>query len=361
MTYNNYACFYKSMGKYRVALSFLQETLQFEKKKNINKNISDTFLNICAVLSKLNKHKEAFQASLNSIVLIQEELLNYCLPVVLGKASPRGNNQISSTKDLNPKLSVNQKKEIKTKTHDRLPNHQKQDSPLFHNELYERVIVLTIAYHNLAVELEHLKLYQDSLSTYQKAHNLAHNILGGKTQVVENLQKILVEAQTQLKNKLTQKTEKKTHSNNKKRIFSAINQQQARELKNKKVHTFIKESKQDLIEQTNEIYNFDDSVNKKLDYEASSEENKEEYQEDFQYKINLSNDQDKTLANKIKNVKDLFPDQNKETKKNDDYTIQIQQEFYNDSHDEKSHDVKKDEDSHSENEFQQSKISIAEP
>lgn len=55
-------------------------------------------------------------------------------------------------------------------------------------------MVLTIAYHNLAVELEHLKLYQDSLTTYQKAYNLANNVLGWNTEVVTNLKKLLSDA-----------------------------------------------------------------------------------------------------------------------------------------------------------------------
>lgn len=45
-------------------------------------------------------------------------------------------------------------------------------------ELTQRVIVLSIAYHNLAVELEHLKLFKDSLITYEKAFNFANNSLG---------------------------------------------------------------------------------------------------------------------------------------------------------------------------------------
>lgn len=69
--------------------------------------------------------------------------------------------------------------------------------------------MLTIAYHNLAVELEHLKLFQDSLNTYEKAYNFASNILGGNTEVVGNLKKILEDAQKQLKKKLEVKRSNK--------------------------------------------------------------------------------------------------------------------------------------------------------
>lgn len=56
------------------------------------------------------------------------------------------------------------------------------------------MIVLTIAYHNLAVELEHLKLFDDSLITYEKAYKISNNILGGKTDIVNNLKKVLTKA-----------------------------------------------------------------------------------------------------------------------------------------------------------------------
>ncbi len=62
------------------------------------------------------------------------------------------------------------------------------------NKLQERIIILSIAYHNLAVELEHLKIYKDSLNTYEKAYQFSQNILGDETDIVKNLKNVLRQA-----------------------------------------------------------------------------------------------------------------------------------------------------------------------
>ena len=67
--------------------------------------MADTYLNLCAVLSQLGRHKEALENVLFSVTLLQEEILG------AGK------------------------------------------SPT------ERLLVLAIAYHNMAVELEHLERF----------------------------------------------------------------------------------------------------------------------------------------------------------------------------------------------------------
>lgn len=46
------------------------------------------------------------------------------------------------------------------------------------NASQERIPVLAIAYHNMAVELEYLKRYEESIATYEKAVNFARNKLG---------------------------------------------------------------------------------------------------------------------------------------------------------------------------------------
>lgn len=60
---------------------------------------------------------------------------------------------------------MNQKENRKTKSKsdNKIQSLQKVNDV---NSVHERVIVLAIAYHNLAVELEHLKLFDDSLNIY---------------------------------------------------------------------------------------------------------------------------------------------------------------------------------------------------
>lgn len=54
------------------------------------------------------------------------------------------------------------------------------------DSLKERLTILSIAYHNLAVEFEYLKNTKESLATYEKAFKFAQN-LGVKSDVAKNL------------------------------------------------------------------------------------------------------------------------------------------------------------------------------
>lgn len=47
------------------------------------KTLSDTHLNLCAVLSQLDRHEDALQHAMLSIILLQDEFLQVCLPHVL--------------------------------------------------------------------------------------------------------------------------------------------------------------------------------------------------------------------------------------------------------------------------------------
>lgn len=51
----------------------------------------------------------------------------------------------------------------------------------------DRLAVLAIAYHNLGVELEHLKRYDECMKIYNKAHTFAKDYLGNNHQLVSNL------------------------------------------------------------------------------------------------------------------------------------------------------------------------------
>jgi hypothetical protein len=71
--------------------------------------LADTHLNLCAVLSQLDRHEDALQHVMLSIILLQDEFLQSTLP--------KAREEVSD----------------------------------------ERLAVLAIAYHNLGVEFEHLK------------------------------------------------------------------------------------------------------------------------------------------------------------------------------------------------------------
>ena len=99
-------------------MSYLIQALELELKLDSPKTLADTHLNLCAVLSQLDRHEDALQHSMLSIILLQDEFLTSLLPKV--KSMDNEENLIND----------------------------------------ERLAVLAIAYHNLGVEFEHLKRFE---------------------------------------------------------------------------------------------------------------------------------------------------------------------------------------------------------
>jgi tetratricopeptide (TPR) repeat protein len=183
ITYNNYACYYKKVGKIRIALKYLQDAIAIETKLGRSETLADTHLNICAVYSQLGRHDLAKEHIMQSIILLQDEFLAY--------AMPSGGS-----------------------------HHDESDKK---RKVFEdRVAVLSIAYHNLGVEYEYLKQFDEAILTYKKAVNFAKNHLGDDHKVVNNLQNVLAAAQGQIEEmKLKAKPAKKTST---KTTFSGLKQ-----------------------------------------------------------------------------------------------------------------------------------------
>lgn len=55
----------------------------------------------------------------------------------------------------------------------------------------ERVVILSIAYHNMGVELEYLKRYDEAIKTYLKAVSFSRENLDGNDDVVVKLTSVL--------------------------------------------------------------------------------------------------------------------------------------------------------------------------
>ena len=137
-TLNSLACYYRQIGKARIAENYLIKALEIQCDQ------SNTHLNLCAVLSELGKHDEALLHAMQAVVILQ-------------------NNIISMNK--NPEVQVD-------------PS------------------VMGIAYFNLGVELEYLKKYEDAMSYYKRAQNFAakklpedHPITRNANRAVKDLEK----------------------------------------------------------------------------------------------------------------------------------------------------------------------------
>ena len=148
VTYNNLACYYRRQGKLHAALSYLQKSLKIEAGLSSDdvENPADTHLNMCAVLSQLGRHQSALEHAQSALILLQEELF--------GGMNAGG------------------------------------DAP----QKADRVAVLAIAYHNIGVEQEFLKKFQQSVASYGKGVEVAKTHLGPSHGITITLKNSLIAA-----------------------------------------------------------------------------------------------------------------------------------------------------------------------
>lgn len=138
VTCNNLGCYYKKVGKYHGALSYLRRALKMEIELKTHKvTLAGTQLNICAILSKLDKHDKAVQHAMSALELI--------------------NSLVNETE----------------------PDKVSQDD----------YSVLAIAYHNVAVERDFLKEYEKAAAAFQQGHQVAKRCLGEQHPLSQTLQK----------------------------------------------------------------------------------------------------------------------------------------------------------------------------
>lgn len=143
ITLNNLACFYRRTGKLRTALTFLERALDIEERRP-EADTSQTHLNLCATLSQLRRHDRALYHAQCALIRMYE---------ILSPAMHNG--------ELKGDLGT---------------------------EARERMSVLCIAYHNLAVEHEYLKNYQSALSAYREGIRWAKDFLGEDHQIHQILE-----------------------------------------------------------------------------------------------------------------------------------------------------------------------------
>merc|ERR1719214_369540 len=137
VTCNNLGCYYKKVGKLHAALSYLRKALKIEVSLQTDDvTVAGTHLNICAILSKLEKHDKAVQHALCSLELIS--------------------NRIA------------------------------QSESSVQSDDYS---VLAIAYHNVAVEREFLHQWDQAAMAYQKGFQVAKRCLGDQHPLTQTLGK----------------------------------------------------------------------------------------------------------------------------------------------------------------------------
>lgn len=137
VTCNNLGCYYKKVGKLHAALHYLRKALKIEVSLQTDDvTVAGTHLNVCAILSKLDKHDKALQHALCALELIS--------------------NRVNSSHN--------------TATQD---EHS----------------VLAIAYHNVAVEYDYSHQYEEAAEAYQQSYDVARNCLGDQHPLTQTLAK----------------------------------------------------------------------------------------------------------------------------------------------------------------------------
>ena len=129
VTLNNIGCYHRKRGQPREALSTLERALRLLESIHDSQHAGDTHLNICAVLSQTGRHTAALEHAQTALILLQEELY-----LAMGDSHQGSDNgSIIGSEDKSKRFGV-----------------------------------LSIAYHNVAVEQEYLGRVEDSLSSYRK-------------------------------------------------------------------------------------------------------------------------------------------------------------------------------------------------
>jgi tetratricopeptide (TPR) repeat protein len=121
--------------------------LKIESRLTNVQNPADTHINACAVLSQLGRHQTALEHAQQALILLQEELL-----------APPGTGAPPA-----PPAA-------------------------------DRIAVLAIAYHNIGVEQEFLKRFDQATLSYRKGVEVAERYLGTKHAICITLRNSLVAA-----------------------------------------------------------------------------------------------------------------------------------------------------------------------
>ena len=91
-------------------------------------------------------------------------------------------------------------------------------------EFKDRISVLTIAYHNLAVEQEFMHMYYEAVASYQMARDFANSYLGTDDNISKRMSEIYEKAKDEIEikmNKIKQSEEKLSQARNKQRAMSS--------------------------------------------------------------------------------------------------------------------------------------------
>lgn len=205
------ACYYRKRGKLRTALNFARKALGIEAKLSENVKSADTHLNMCTILSELKRHEKAIVHARIALKLLLMELFGNLDSI---KKDAEEHELIATGAAESTAASMEALKQ-------RLPA--------------DRVAVLAISYHNMAVQMEFLRRYTESLSAYEKAMKVVQTHLPPTHPLVQSLGASYAAARKKMEGKIAKQKEQQIAKPGKaaastagsKQSTSSINQQLA--------------------------------------------------------------------------------------------------------------------------------------
>ena len=139
---------------------------------------ADTHLNICAVLSQMGMHDLALHHAMQSIIICQSSLLINFLPdtKTSRKRDIKHNKDEFDDKGF-PKITDDKKNELK-------------------KELKERISILCVAYHNMGVQQEFLKMIPEALESYKNACFFSQKYFGETNAIYQQMREVYNKAKS---------------------------------------------------------------------------------------------------------------------------------------------------------------------
>uniref|UniRef100_A0A7S4PHC2 Kinesin light chain n=1 Tax=Guillardia theta TaxID=55529 RepID=A0A7S4PHC2_GUITH len=158
VTFNNFGCFYKRRGKLHAALQYLAKALKIELTSEEVDNPAGTHLNLCATLSQLGRHGPALEHAQCALELLEA-------------------------------MAASRKQKVR------------EDENGGGKNATDDASILAIAWHNLAVEQEHLNMVDEALASYEQAVKVAEKEWGEGHIKTLAIKHSLEEARSKTKNR----------------------------------------------------------------------------------------------------------------------------------------------------------------
>ena len=168
ITLNNLACYHRRRGHLKVALAHLSKAVDIEAHCDAHKP-ADTHLNLCAVQSELGNHHEAMHHAKVALRLLRDEL-------GMAPLTPSASGRTLGTSGSAAGLLTGGG-----------DSAFGMPPPSVAAPSAERMAVLAIAHHNLAVEQEALRLPEEASRSYGEAAGIASRQLGDEHPVASAL------------------------------------------------------------------------------------------------------------------------------------------------------------------------------